>query len=234
MSGYNLDRLVTLTTLMSRPVDQDVLFEVALKESMLIGNCDGGTIYTIEDNKLMFRYIYTISKSIAMNYQAGSLDIPPVPMQKQYACAYSAITKKRLNLKDVYVSKEFDFTGTRNYDAMNNYRTCSMLVVPMLVGNGEVMGVLQLINAKDKYGMWIPFTQEQEMRVSAVASITALYLENLKLKGQLAELTKKEDSEENDSSGKSRSSKPKAKAGGIGKKTQKKSGTSGWHTKSIK
>ncbi|WP_029322052.1 GAF domain-containing protein [Butyrivibrio sp. AE3004] len=193
MKSYDLDRLVKLTTLMSRPLDQDTLFDVALKECMLIGNCDGGTIYTIEGNKLYFRYIYTKSKDIAMNYKSGSVDIPPVPMEGRYACAYSAMKKLRLNIKDVYISKEFDFTGARKYDEMNNYRTCSMLVVPMLVGAGEVMGVLQLINAKDQYGLWIPFTQEQEERVSAVGSVVALYLENLKLKGLLKQISNMEE-----------------------------------------
>ena len=60
-----------------------------------------------------------------------------------------------------------------------------MLVVPMLVGTGEVMGVLQLINAMDKDGLWVPFTEEEEKLVSAIGSIAALYLENLQLKEKI-------------------------------------------------
>ncbi len=196
MKRYDLDRLVKLTTLISRPVEQDTLFDVLLKECMLIGNCDGGTIYTIEGNKLYFRYIYTLSKGVAMNYKSGSETIPPVPMRSQYVCAYAAINKLRLNIPDVYVSHKFDFTGTRKYDEMNNYRTCSMLVVPMLVGHGDVMGVLQLINAKDSHGLWTPFTNEQEDRISAIGSVAALYLENLKLKGLLEDVLQKSIDEE--------------------------------------
>ena len=196
MKSYDLDRFVKLATLMSRPVEQDVLFDIALKECMLAGNCDGGTIYTIEDNKLYFRYLYTLSKGIAMNYKNAADTFPPVPMRKVFVCAFAAMKKMRLNIKDVYVSEEFDFGGAKYYDDMNDYRTCSMLVVPIVVGNGEVMGVLQLINAKDKYGMWTPFTKDQEELVGAIASVIALYLENLKLKGQLQGFPKKSEDQE--------------------------------------
>ena len=58
-----------------------------------------------------------------------------------------------------------------------------MLVIPMVVEHGDVMGVLQLINAQDENENLVPFTAEQEQLVMALGSVSALYIENRKLKG---------------------------------------------------
>jgi GAF domain-containing protein len=95
------------------------------------------------------------------------------------------MNRERQNIPDVYKAQKFDFAGTMRYDSLNNYRTQSMLVIPMAVDSGDVVGVLQLINAQDEKGRTIPFTEEQEHLVMALGSVAALYIENRKLKGLL-------------------------------------------------
>ena len=51
----------------------------------------------------------------------------------------------------VYCAEGFDFTGTRRYDDSTGYRSRSMLVIPMENHEHEIIGVLQLLNAKDKH-----------------------------------------------------------------------------------
>ena len=75
---------------------------------------------------------------------------------------------------------------------MNNYRTGSMLVIPMAVGNDDVIGVLQLINTMDdkgstvdRFGNPVVFSKDQEHLITALGSVSALYIENRRLKGLL-------------------------------------------------
>ena len=53
-----------------------------------------------------------------------------------------------ININDVYKAEDFDFSGTRTYDRLNNYNSRSMLVIPMKNMAGKLIGVIQLINAR--------------------------------------------------------------------------------------
>ena len=181
---YDLNRFVNLSILLAAQVDSEKLFEVILQEAMIIGNCDGGTIYSLEkDNRLHFRHMVTKSKGISMNPKTGASNVEPIIMNKSYTCAYAAMERQRLNIDDIATSDEFDFSGAKKYDYNNDYRTKSMLVIPMVVEHGDVMGVLQLINAKDDNGNIVSFTAQQEKLAMALGAISALYIENRKLKG---------------------------------------------------
>jgi HD-GYP domain-containing protein (c-di-GMP phosphodiesterase class II) len=72
--------------------------------------------------------------------------------------AYAAITGNTVNIADAYAAQGFDFSGTRQFDARTGYRSQSFLTVPMKNHEGEVIGVLQLINAIDApSGQVVPF-----------------------------------------------------------------------------
>src|SRR5206468_10041352 len=63
--------------------------------------------------------------------------------------AYAALTHKTVNIADAYTAEGFDFSGTRNFDKRTSYRSTSFLTVPMKNHEGEIIGVLQLLNATD-------------------------------------------------------------------------------------
>ena len=85
----------------------------------------------------------------------------------------------RSNIADVYKSDEFDFSGPMKYDALTNYRTQSMLVIPLKDNENEVIGVLQLINALDEEGRTIPFDPSYEFIISSLASQAAIAVANM-------------------------------------------------------
>ncbi|MBR5816829.1 MAG: HD domain-containing protein, partial [Anaerotignum sp.] len=66
--------------------------------------------------------------------------------------------------------------------------TQSMLVVPMEDEHGDVIGVLQLINAKDQEGNTIPFRKAYEKVIASLASQTAICLTNMKQSREIMEL----------------------------------------------
>lgn len=101
----------------------------------------------------------TRSKDIDLGGDGRLPDMPFIPLRKDHICAYCAMTKKVMNIPDVYGCADFDFSGPRNYDRQNDYRTRSMAAIPLINPEGEMIGVLQLINAQEnspfRQALWI-------------------------------------------------------------------------------
>ena len=94
--------------------------------------------------------------------QKGTKDekYPPVAMDEKNICAYTAIHREFLNIEDAYSSSQFDFSGPREYDKLTGYRTKSMLVFPLISHEEKLIGVVQLINAKNAADEIIPFSKD--------------------------------------------------------------------------
>ena len=69
----------------------------------------------------------------------------------------------------------FDFTGTRNFDERTGYRSQSFLTVPMKNHEGEIIGVLQLINAHmPTHDVVVPFSEADQRLAESLASQAAI------------------------------------------------------------
>ncbi|MEY4267320.1 MAG: hypothetical protein RIS90_1855, partial [Pseudomonadota bacterium] len=90
---------------------------------------------------------------------------------------------------DAYTDPAFDFSGTRRFDQSTGYRSKSFLTVPMKDHEGEVIGVLQLLNAQ-RPGTTdvVPFSQADQSLVESLASQAAIALNNRLLMSQLEAL----------------------------------------------
>ena len=100
--------------------------------------------------------------------------------------AHAAITGSTVNVADAYAARGFDFSGTRQFDARNGYRSVSFLTVPMKNHEGEVIGVLQLINAIDvSTGQVTPSSPADQRLAESLASQAAVALSNRQLVHQL-------------------------------------------------
>ena len=56
----------------------------------------------------------------------------------------------------------FDFSGTKSYDSKTGYHSKSFLTVPLKNHENEIIGVMQLINARDENGEVISFDNDME------------------------------------------------------------------------
>jgi HD-GYP domain-containing protein (c-di-GMP phosphodiesterase class II) len=92
---------------------------------------------------------------------------------------YAAITGESVNIPDAYNAAGFDFSGTRRFDTMNGYRSVSFLTIPMMNKGDEVIGVLQLINARE-HGETTPhaFERSHQQMIESLASQAAVALDN--------------------------------------------------------
>ena len=186
MSVVSVEQLLDIGISLSKEKDANRLLQIILSAAMDITNCDGGTLYINTEEGLKFKIMVTKSMGV---YKGGNdvISLPHVRMDKCNVCSHSAIEKKLINVSDVYENSEYDFSGPRKYDSMTGYKTKSMLVVPMEDDYGDIIGVLQLINAKDEQGKIIPFRNEFEPVISSLSSQAAISLTNMNYAKEIVE-----------------------------------------------
>jgi len=195
-----LDQLNDIGASLSGERDITRLLEQILLAAKLITHADGGTLYRLLDDAdtLRFEILRTDSLGIAMGGTSGvAIDFPDIHLKTpagapndSLVAAYAAIHKITVNIRDAYdEGDEFDFSGTRVFDERTGYRSQSFLTVPMCNHEGDVIGVLQLINALDPLtGQVQAFSHADQRLAESLASQAAIALNNRLLMKQLEEL----------------------------------------------
>ena len=151
--------------------ESEDVFNHVVSDAMLdISNTDAVSFYVKRDDVLEF----IIMKTKSMKFSAGgikeNITIPPMPLfdkdgnpKHSSLVAHSVNTQKTVNIKDVYKhdDKELDFSGARKFDKKTGYRTKSVLVMPIKDYQGNIQGVIQMINAQDfESGETIAFNKQ--------------------------------------------------------------------------
>ena len=170
--GDKLQRIIKIERQLGEIQDIDVLLERILTETRKIVNADAGSIYVVEGNNLKIKYgqndtnLKKLSPGEKLPYTCFSF-----PINEQQICGYVALKGLPVNIKDCYrihASKPYKFN--KNSDITTGYRTKSMYTLPLKMANGKLLGVLQIINAKDKKGNLVSFDKEAELLISHFAS----------------------------------------------------------------
>ncbi len=182
-------RLIEIGIALSAERENDRLMERILLEAKDLCNADGGTLYLVaEDEGLKFEIMRTDSLKIALGGTTGKeITFPPVrlydpetgePNHKNVA-THVALSGESINIPDAYKAKDFDFSGTKKFDEGTGYRSRSFLTVPLKNHEGDVIGVLQLLNAQDRdTGEVISFGEDIQPLVEALTSQAAVALDN--------------------------------------------------------
>jgi HD-GYP domain-containing protein (c-di-GMP phosphodiesterase class II) len=186
-----LERLNAIGVALSAERDNKRLLEMILLGAQEITNADGGTLYTISDDKhLKFEIMSNKTLDLAMGGTTGK-EIPflPIPLYLDdgrpnltTVAAYATLNDKTVNIENAYQAQDFDFTGTRKFDEKTGYHSQSFLTIPMKNHEEEVIGILQLINAIDiDTHEIIPFSQANQSLVESLASQAAVAMTNQNL-----------------------------------------------------
>ncbi len=191
-------RLTRIGTALSAERNLERLFEMIIEEARKFTNADGGTLYLMSDDEteLRFTIVQTETLQVRMGGAGGTITWKPVRLHNPdgtpnygNVSAYVALTGKIINIPDVYDSEGFDFKGTRNFDSQTGYRSKSMLVVPMKNHLNDIIGVLQLLNARDDTDQAVvPFSFECQEMTESLASQAAVALSNKRLIHELESL----------------------------------------------
>lgn len=190
-------QLIRIGVELSSERDHDKLLEDILFCAKSITSADGGTLYTTTpDRKLHFAILRTDSLHLHLGGGSGNaVSFPDIPLYTidgeenlRNVVTYAAHKEVTVNIPDAYQVQGFDFSGTRDFDARTGYRTRSLLNVPLKNHVGTVIGVLQLLNAKDRSGECIPFSPSDQELVESLASQAAVAMTNQRLIHQLNEM----------------------------------------------
>ncbi|MFO7785856.1 MAG: HD domain-containing phosphohydrolase [Thermodesulfobacteriota bacterium] len=163
--------------------DIDLLLERILTSVRAVFNADAGSIYLKSGDILEFSY--TQNDTLRLRLGAGRKLIYStftIPINDHSIAGYVANHKRTVNIPDVYTlgdSTPYFFDST--FDELSDYRTCSMLAVPMTNQRGDVLGVMQVINAMDDSGKPVPFAASDEALIRHFAISAALAVERARM-----------------------------------------------------
>jgi HD-GYP domain-containing protein (c-di-GMP phosphodiesterase class II) len=159
--------------------DIDLLLERILTNVRLFFNADAGSIYLKEGENLRFSHSQndTLQKRLApgkkLIYNTFS-----IPINNRSIAGYVAKNRKTVGIPDVYdLDDSVPYSFDSQFDDITNYRTRSMLTVPITNQRHDVLGVMQVINARDKEGNIIPYSPSDEPLIMHFATSAALAVE---------------------------------------------------------
>ncbi len=180
----------------------DNLLKMIVDAARLLTHSDGGTVYILEKdantNKSYLQFRIVQNESMNIFYGGQNVAKPPFPNiplsisgkpNHNNVSSYVALEAKTVNIPDVYDVEGFDFSGTRKFDQSAGYHSQSMLVVPMISEQGELAGVIQLINAQNpKTKEVIPFNESHVHLISSLASQGSVAIFNRRINEDLVNL----------------------------------------------
>lgn len=196
-----LEKLNDIGASLSSERNLNRLLEKILLAAKTITHADGGTLYLVSEDRqhLHFEIVRTDSLHIAFGGTSGEpisskfadlpLYLPDGSPNNSMVAAHVALTGETVNIEDAYEAEGFDFSGTRKFDAGTGYRSQSFLTVPMKNHEGEIIGVLQLINSvHPETGQVVPFPEADRRLAESLASQAAIALTNRQLIQQMEDL----------------------------------------------
>ncbi len=180
-------RLLGINLELSSELNKDKLFEMIIELAMDLTNCEGGTLYTLSNDKksLNFQVVQNKKLDLFMGGTNNKISWDSIPLfqedgveNKSMVAAVCALENRLINIDDVYESNKYNFIGTKNFDAKTGYKSQSMVVIPLVNHEEDVIGVLQLLNKTTPSKEIISFDSNDEEVVIALASQAAMALTN--------------------------------------------------------
>jgi HD-GYP domain-containing protein (c-di-GMP phosphodiesterase class II) len=127
--------------------DHDVLLTMILSKSRELSRADAGSLYLMEEDPekgKVLRWMLAQNDSIPVSFSQKVLQIT-----KKSLAGYVALTGETLVIDDAYrLPPDVEYSINTSFDRENKYLTKSLLVFPMTNHQGDVIGVIQLINRK--------------------------------------------------------------------------------------
>ena len=188
-----LAELTAIGVALSTERDLHTLLDLILTQARRLTTSDAGSVYLVERDENGASTRLRFAKT--QNFSLPSLPFSSftVPIDHASLAGYAASTGEPLIIGDVYLlPDDVSYRQNRSFDDKFNYRTRSMLVLPMKSHRDEVVGVLQLINRKRTMDARLGSAESAEREVvtydahcveltSALASQAAVAIENGKL-----------------------------------------------------
>jgi hypothetical protein len=150
-----LSRVLEIDRELDRIRDLDLLLERLLLLARRESNADAGTVYICEGDQLAFKHTQNdtfqkkLKKGEKLIYSYFS-----IPISDKSISEFVAKHERILNIPDMYaIDKSASYHFDPSFDKRTGYTTVSSLTFPLISSDGEMLGVMQLLNACDAQGI---------------------------------------------------------------------------------
>lgn len=178
-----LTEIINLSLEVAQVKDLDVLLARILTKARAFTNADAGSIYIKEESGLKFKHTQneTLQKKLAPGKKLIYSTFT-VPINNESISGFVANNGMMLNIPDAYaIPENVPYSFDKHYDTLSGYHTSSVFTFPLKTNRGDTIGVLQLINAKDKNGKVIPFSKHDEPFIMHFANNAAMAIERAEM-----------------------------------------------------
>ncbi len=180
-----IDLITRISLDINEAKDIDLLLERILTNVRKFFNADAGSIYLKHKQNDELKFSYAQNNTLQKRLAPGKKLIYTtfsVPINNMSIAGDVAKNCRTINIPDVYqMSDQVPYTFDPAFDRLSDYQTCSMLTVPMTNQHGDVLGVMQIINAQDDEGAITPFSAFDESLIMHFATSAALAVERAQI-----------------------------------------------------
>jgi HD-GYP domain-containing protein (c-di-GMP phosphodiesterase class II) len=177
------EQIVKTDKALSQIQDLDLLLEEILLTARNTVNAVAGSIYIVKNDRLEIRYAQ--NDVLAERLGPGQklpYSIYSIPISNASISGHCAISKTLVNIPNAYeIPKSSPFGFNSSFDKMNDFKTRSILCIPMVTNNEQLLGVIQVINARGPKGGLRAFNQEDELLITHFAEHATLALQRAQL-----------------------------------------------------
>ena len=180
-------KIIQLDSELNQIQDFDILLERILFEARKVVCADAGSIYiTIpteegEEGKEKLAIKYSQNDTFQQRLPPGQklmYSIFTIPINEKSISGYCALKRTLINVPDMYnIPSESPYSFNSSFDKLTGYKTISSLTIPLIATDQKVMGVIQVMNSKDKAGNVVPFNSDDEILLTHFATNTSMVLQ---------------------------------------------------------
>jgi HD-GYP domain-containing protein (c-di-GMP phosphodiesterase class II) len=174
-----IDLITQISIDLNEVKDLDILLDKILSNARRFFSADAGSIYLKEGDKLRFGNTQntTLQKQLGRGEKL-LFSAYTIPVNNNSISGFVAKNLEPVNIADVYQPNDaVPYTFDSQFDKLARYHTKSMITVPMTNQRGNLLGVMQLINAKNDRDEIVPFALTDESLIAHFAATAALAVE---------------------------------------------------------
>ncbi len=184
-----LEIIINLFNSFYKTKNIDQLLEFIIDASIKLANCDAGTIY-LKDEQDMLNFAYSNSLYLSSKYSEELVKEIFKPFQlkidENSIAGYCGLSRKIINIANIKkLNNLVKFKYNDYWDKKYGYNTVSILTVPLENNQNDLIGVLQLINAKNEKDEIIAFSKRAEYIIETIAKQSAIAIDNFQLTNKL-------------------------------------------------
>jgi HD-GYP domain-containing protein (c-di-GMP phosphodiesterase class II) len=190
-TAHEGEELLEIGRMLSSERDLPTLQRLIVRKARELTGSDAGSLFVVEEHDGAKRLRFAVAQTGPTD--DGVLMNALLPLSTSSVVGYVAVTAEPLRIDDAYhISGAAPYQFNRGFDDKNNYRSKSILCVPMRNLSGNVIGAIQLINRKPSFltelqspaqteDVVTAYDEHDERLLTALASQAAVAMENARL-----------------------------------------------------